>query len=73
MNACCCNHDLKFIVASRKGRKTLIYYIMDYIMKTTNFTSHMYSLMKIGVQKIEETYSKTNLNDHLKKSCRLII
>ncbi len=43
MNACCCNHDLKFIVASGKGSKALIYYIMDYITKTINFTSNMYS------------------------------
>jgi hypothetical protein len=56
LNACCCNHDLKFIVGFGKGSKALIYYITDYIMKTTNFTSHMYSLMKIGVQKVEETH-----------------
>jgi hypothetical protein len=36
-------------------------------MKTTNYTSHVHSSMKIGVQKIQETYSKTNSNDHLEK------
>jgi hypothetical protein len=73
MNVCCCNHDLKFIAIFGKDGKTLIYYITNYIMKTTNYTSHMYSLVKIGVQKIQETYSKTNSNDHLEKIHCLII
>ncbi len=74
MNACRCNHDLKkFIVVFGKDSKVLIYYIMNYVMKTKKYTSHKYSLMKIGVQKIEETYSKTNSNDHLEKSHHLII
>jgi len=73
MNACRCNHDLKFIIVFGKDSKVLIYYITNYVTKTTNYTSHKYSLMKIGVQKIEEMYSKTNSNDHLKKSHRLII
>jgi len=72
MNACCCNHDLKFIIVSGKDSKVLIYYIMNYVTKTTNYTSHKYSLMKIGVQKIEEMYSKTS-NDHLRKRHHLII
>jgi len=42
-------------------------------MTTTNYTSHMYSLMKIGVQKTQETYSKTNSNDHLEKIYCLVI
>jgi hypothetical protein len=42
-------------------------------MKTTNYTSNKYSVRKIGVQEIEETYLKTNSNDHLKKSHHLII
>jgi len=45
---------------------------MNYVTKTTNYTSHKYSLMKIGVQKIEEMYSKTS-NDHLRKRHHLII
>jgi hypothetical protein len=73
MNACCCNHGLKFIVVSRKDSKVLIYCITNYLTKIVNYTSHKYSLMKIGVQKIEETYSNTNSNDHLEKNHHLII
>jgi len=58
MNACCCNHDLKFIVVFGKGSTALIYYITYYITKITNFTSHMYSLMKIGVQKLKKHIPK---------------
>jgi hypothetical protein len=46
-----CNHDLKFIVVSNKDNKYLIYYIIDYIAKTSIYTMHMYSLLQIVVKK----------------------
>jgi hypothetical protein len=39
-----CNHDLKFIVTLSKDNKSLIYYITDYITKTSIYINHMYSL-----------------------------
>jgi hypothetical protein len=33
MVSCRCNHDLKFIAASGKDAKVLVYYITDYITK----------------------------------------
>jgi len=40
-----CNHDLKFIKAFGKINKSLIYYITNYITKTSNYISHMYYLL----------------------------
>jgi hypothetical protein len=36
-----CNHNLKFIIAFGKYSKSLVYYIIDYITKTSTYTSHM--------------------------------
>ncbi len=36
-----CNHNLKFIIAFGKYSKSLVYYIIDYITKTSIYTSHM--------------------------------
>jgi hypothetical protein len=65
MNVCCCNHDFNFIIVFGKSNKVLNVYITNYITKTSIYTSHMYLLMKIGVQKIEETYSKTISKDQI--------
>ncbi len=46
-----CNHDLKFVVTSGKDSKSLIYYITNYITKTSIYISHMYSLLQIVVHK----------------------
>jgi hypothetical protein len=40
-----CNHDLKFIVAFNKDNKSLIYYIIDYLTKTSIYITHMYFLL----------------------------
>jgi hypothetical protein len=48
-----CNHDVKFIVASRKDSKSLIYYIIDYITKISIYTMHIYFLLQIVVQKFK--------------------
>jgi hypothetical protein len=36
-----CNHNLRFIIAFGKYSKSLVYYIIDYITKTSTYTSHM--------------------------------
>lgn len=71
-NACWWNHDLKFATIFVRDNKALIYYITNYITKTSNYTSHMYSWMNIEVQKIERSYFKTIQNDHLERSNCLI-
>ena len=45
MVSCQCNIDLKFITTSGKDAKALVYYIIDYIIKNTLYTSHMYSFL----------------------------
>ncbi len=40
--------------------------------KMLNYTSHMYSLMNIEVQRIERSYFKTIQNDHLERNHCLI-
>lgn len=47
--ACRCNHDLKLIVASSKGDKTLIHYIT----KTTIDTLDISSLLPIAILKVK--------------------
>ncbi len=49
-----CNHDLKFIATSGKDNKSLIYYITYYITKTFIYTSHMYFLLQIALQKTKK-------------------
>jgi hypothetical protein len=58
MNVCRCNHDFNFIIVFGKGNEVLNYYITNYITKTSNYTSHMYLLMKIGVQKFKKLILK---------------
>jgi hypothetical protein len=53
MNVCCCNRDFNFII------------VTNYVTKTSNYTSHMYLLMKIGVQNIQGNYSKTTSKDQI--------
>jgi hypothetical protein len=53
-----CNHDLKFIAAFGKDSKTLIYYIIDYITKTSIYTTHMYFLLQIAIKNTKQ-YIKT--------------
>jgi hypothetical protein len=65
MNVCRCNRNFNFIIVFGKSNKVLNFYITNYITKTSNYTSHMYLLMKIGVQNIEETYSKTTSKDQI--------
>ncbi len=36
-----CNYNLKFIIAIGKYSKSLVYYIIDYITKTSIYTSHV--------------------------------
>ena len=49
---CRCNHELKFIATSGKDAiEALVYYITYYITKNTLYTSHMYSLLQVVVQK----------------------
>lgn len=67
MNVCLCNHDFNFIIVFGKSKKVLNFYITNYITKTSNYTSHMYLLMKIMVQNIEETYFKTMSKDQIRK------
>ncbi len=57
-----CNHDLKFIATSSKNSKSLIYYIMDNITKTSIYTSHMYYLLQIVVQKTKTINKNSNNN-----------
>jgi hypothetical protein len=64
-----CNHDFKFIATSNKDNKSLIYCIIDYITKTSTYTTHMYSLLQIVVQKIETMNKNTNSYDWINKSC----
>jgi hypothetical protein len=40
-----CNHDFKLIAISNKDSKSMIYYIINYITKTSIYTSHMYFLL----------------------------
>ena len=68
-----CNHDLKFIVASSKDAKALVYYITNYITKNTIYTSHMYSLLQVAVQKIESTFTESQCTKHLERSRQLLI
>jgi hypothetical protein len=65
MNVCRCNHDFNFIIVFGKNNKVLDFYITNYITKASNYTSHMYLLMKIGDQKIEGTYSRTISKDQI--------
>jgi hypothetical protein len=65
MNVCRCNCDFNFIIIFGKSNKVLNFYITNYITKISNYTLHIYLLMKIGVQKIEETYSKTTSKDQI--------
>jgi len=61
---------LKFIVASSKDSKYLIYYIINYITKTSIYITHMYFLLQITVHTIIEN---TNLYDSIDKNRCLII
>jgi hypothetical protein len=63
-----CNHDLKFIASLDKDSKYLIYCIIDYIIKTSIYTMHMYSFLQIAVQKIATIIENTNLYDTIDKS-----
>jgi hypothetical protein len=73
MVSCRCNHDLKFIAASGKDAKALVYYIIDYIIKNTLYTSHMYSLLQVAVQKIESTFTESHSKEHLERSRQMLI
>jgi hypothetical protein len=44
-----CNHDMKFIITLGKDSKFLIYYITDYITKTSIYIMHMYSFLQIKI------------------------
>jgi hypothetical protein len=67
------NHDLKFIATSNKNNKSLIYYIIDYITKTSTYITHMYFLLQIVVQKIETMNKNKNSYGQINKSCHLFI
>jgi hypothetical protein len=63
-----CNHDLKFITTSGKYSKSLIYYIINYITKTSIYITHMYFLLQITVQKKTTIIENTNSYDSIDKS-----
>ncbi len=64
---------LKFITTSSKYIKSLIYYVINYITKTSISIMHMYSLLQIVVQKASTIIENTNLYDLIDKSQCLII
>ena len=66
---CQYSHDLKFIGACDKDAKALVYFITNYITKSTIYTSHMYLLLQIAVRKIESTYFESFFAEHLARSC----
>jgi hypothetical protein len=59
-----CNHNLKFMATFDKDSKSLIYYITYYITKTYIYTSLMYSLLQIVVQKTKTIKENSNSNYH---------
>ncbi len=63
----------QFITSFSKDNKSLIYYIMDYITKASIYTTHMYSLLQIVVQKIRTMNKNKNSYDLINKSCQLFI
>lgn len=68
-SACRCNHDIKLIGTSGKDAKAIIYYIIDCITKSAIYTSHMYSLLQIVIQKIETIYDKQSCEESIDRSC----
>jgi hypothetical protein len=53
-----CNHNFKFITNFGKNNKSLIYYIT----KTFIYTSHMYFLLQIALQKTKTINDNSNSN-----------
>jgi hypothetical protein len=68
-----CNHDLKFIAAFGKDIKTLIHYIVDYIIKTSIYTTHMYFLLQIAIKSTKTIHKNMDSYNLIDKSGQLII
>ncbi len=72
LSASRCNHDLKFIATFGKDSKSLIYYITNYITKTSIYTSHMYSFLQIAVQKTKLKKNSNSNYDSIDKSLKVL-
>eukprot|EP00732_Lithocolla_globosa_P000954 Lithocolla_globosa_v1_NODE_391_length_4199_cov_7.277027.p1 type:complete len:544 gc:universal NODE_391_length_4199_cov_7.277027:1691-60(-) len=71
-----CNNDVKFISAN-KDAKALVYYITDYVTKSSLSTYNYFTILKGAVEELEvgKTYSSDkykNLDDILERSKLLI-
>ena len=71
--SCRCNHNVKFIVASRKDTKAIIYYITNYIIKSSTFTSNINSLLQIAIKRIETAIDPSTSNDFVDRFQHLLI
>ncbi len=68
-----CNHHFNLITTFGKDSKSLIYYITNYITKTSIYTTQMYYLLQIAIQKVETINNNTNSYDVIEKSLHLLI
>ena len=71
--ACRYNHDIKFITASWKNSKVIVYHITNYITKSSIYKSHMYFLLQTVMKKIETTFNITVSKATIFQSHHLLI
>lgn len=72
ISACRSNMDIKFIWSGNDA-KALVYYITDYVTKSTLAFHDMFALAQQGVKSIEQQRASNNIDNAVEKSRKLVL
>ncbi|CAF2182230.1 unnamed protein product, partial [Rotaria magnacalcarata] len=72
ISACRSNMDIKFIWSGNDA-KALVYYITDYVTKSTLAFHDMFALAQQGVKSIEQQRATNNIDNAIEKSRKLVL